>query len=65
MITIEYRDDNDTLVARMNQVPGGRLNGITMAQRYMIQFPSIASGHVLCDETETVVSRATEWQKRN
>lgn len=61
---IEYRDENFSIVARMNDVCG-RGAAIVVAQKYLAQMASIDSATVSDDETETVVSRATEWTKRN
>lgn len=61
---IEYRDADFAVVARMNDV-AGRDAAILIAQKYMTQFASIDSATVSDDATEVVVSRSTEWNKRN
>jgi len=62
---IEYRNGANEVVATMNEVHGTKDSAVSIAQKYMTQFPSIITGHVLTAESETVVTRTTGWQKRN
>ena len=64
-MTIEYRNTESWAIeARMNDLTCTRDEAIVIAQKYLKQFPSLTAC-VLTDETESVVSVATEWQKRN
>lgn len=63
---IIYRDNDYSVVARMEAgVPENADAAGVIAQKYMQQFPSIASAHIVDDASERVISRTTEWQKRN
>lgn len=60
-----YRYEDWTIAGIMNDVSGGLDRCIVISQRYMSQFPSIVAACIIGDGAETVVSKATEWQKRN
>lgn len=62
---IEYRYEGQEVAGRMSNLEMTKDAAVVVAQKYMKQFPAIVSAHVFTGETETVVSRATEWQKRN
>lgn len=63
--TIEYQN-NRIMVARMIDVQAETKRELeVIAQKYMQQFQNIESAHIFQGGFETVVSLATEWQKRN
>ena len=62
---IEYRDEDYTVVSRMNELGGAGYDAAcVIAQKYLAQFPKLTA-HVMHAGTETVINQATEWQKRN
>lgn len=65
MQTISYKNETGQMVARMNNVMVSRSEAIVIAQKYMAQMSDIDCAAVCDGATEVVVSRATEWQKRN
>ena len=74
--SIEYRDEAGEVVAAMRVLPDAMTidAASVVAQKYMRQFGTIATAHVFATDdrggvwaggSETVISAATEWQKRN
>ena len=65
-MTITYKFANDQIAGRMEAGVPSDFDGATkIAQRYMAQFPSITSAIIENATHERMISRATEWQKRN
>ncbi len=64
-MTIEYRNTDTWVVeARMNDLDCTMDDAALIAQKYLTQFPSFTAC-VIGGGYQRVVSRATEWQKRN
>jgi len=68
MLDIIYKDESGQITGTMRRLDKeqglDRDGAVLIAQKYLQQFPNLTA-HVMTADTETVVSRATEWQKRN
>lgn len=63
-MTIRYLDENGVLQASMSPQKT-REECILIAQNYLDTFRAIPVAHIDTGHSIIVVSRATEWQKRN
>lgn len=60
-----YNEAGTMVAAAMNNPHRTRQECILFAQKYLATFVGVASAHVSDDATETLVTKSTEWQKRN
>lgn len=62
-MSIEYRDEQNQVVAAMSRLRD-KDGACLTAQKYLDQFPNLTA-HVLTGNSEIVIRRTTEWQRRN
>lgn len=64
-VDIEYKIDGQVRSAMRNVEVVNKDAAVLIAQKYMGQFKAYDSASVLTGETETVVSRVTNWMSNN